>query len=292
MIIKKIGYKTTRSFRTKIDYALTDKGRRDPLSSWAIFHNFQSIEQESLVREMEENSALLPPRKGRNLCYMDVLSFHPKDREKISQEALREVAQRYIQDRGLDRHFVLAVPHMEEEHLHVHVVYSANEIGAKRVPHWSNKQFANMKRGFERWQIERFPEWSHSVVQTKSKDQRSRQRPVDKEIQMKKRIGQHLTKKEKLWQQLSPLFVRSKTIDEFCKLIESNTPYKVYVYRGRPNGILVDGVKHRFVKLQLTAKILRQLEPLDQEQNRIQNRRKQLRKIFDVHQRKQKRRER
>ncbi len=286
MIIKKKSYKTLRSFQQKVMYVLQDKGRRDPHSTWAIFHNFCGTDPQQIIQEMEANAALLPPRKDRNLCLMDILSFHPKDCEKITEESLREVAQEYIQARGLDRHYVLAVPHIEEKHLHIHLVYSANEVGARKVQHLSNGRFGRIKRDFELWQISRFPEWIHSIVQTK-KRKRKPERVKDQEIQMKKRIGSTQTEKEKIWKTLSPLFARSNTMQEFCQLIGQKSPYSVYEYRGKPNGVETkEGIKHRFSKLQLTAKILGQLEPLTAEQSRIQSRQRQLKKIHDDHLRK------
>src|SRR5688572_28504463 len=93
-----------------------------------------------------------------------IISFHANDREKLSQEILQDIAQKYI-DLSADAALVVAVPHFEKDHLHVHLAISGVDCFEGKSLRMSKADFADTKEKLQDYQREKYPELEHSIVE-------------------------------------------------------------------------------------------------------------------------------
>lgn len=90
------------------------------------------------------------PHSRANRAYHEILSFHAKDSKQLSKEDLLGVARTYAKQRSPNS-LVVASLHRNKEHLHIHVIVSAVELGGK-VKRLSRAEFRNLKQKMERYQ--------------------------------------------------------------------------------------------------------------------------------------------
>ena len=155
MITKSLSRKTP-SFSQLIEYMHSERAdERFELRQ----HCFAQSEK-ALAHEFYQNSQLLGKRKNGNYLYHEILSIsieHGVERQH-AKACLRELALRYVSER-CPRNMVYGCLHDDhKDHIHYHLMISANEKGENRRLRLSKKEFERVKENLEKHTLKQYPE--------------------------------------------------------------------------------------------------------------------------------------
>ena len=146
-----------------------------------LWHNFPGGEQlteDELVAEFEANARGLRERKNGNVLYHEILSFSAIqgiEREKLARH-IADVGQEYLRERAVSQ-LAYGVIHHDTDHIHLHLMVSANAVRSKERVRLSKAQFAEVQRKVEAFTLNRYPELQQTVIYDKPKEkQQTRER--------------------------------------------------------------------------------------------------------------------
>lgn len=264
MIIKMLRCKQRSDIGRLVDYVLSDKERiTDIKDTFFIAHNMYAQDQEGFKKAFYENDAFRKKRKNGVVIYYEVLSFSAKD--KISLDMLEDITQKYIDFRANDA-VVFAKPHIEEGHVHVHILISGTACCSSKVMRLDNKKFAQIRKSIEEYQLKKYPHLRHSIVHINKKERnRSQERTAkntrkERGVQTKKRVGAHKKlDKEKLQKAIFQMLEYSKTKDDFMQFLKQEK-LELYLYREKLAGVIYKNRKYRFSTLGIPKELLWNLE--------------------------------
>lgn len=245
MIIKSMSRKEP-SFDSLLAYL--HRGRID--ERFQFYHNLYSRKRDEVGREFLENAGHLRKRQGGVYLYHEILSIKKSTRlsEFRQKEMLQEIAQRYVLSRS-QRSLVYGVLHDEHlEHLHYHLLISANEAGSAERIRLSKAEFAQVKTQLEQMVQQLYPELEQGIVMGKpAKGEKLSQKGVE----LKRRTGK-TPERDDLKARLHRVF-SAEDRGEFFELLAVQQ-VRVYV-RGQSIGFedLKTGRKHRLKTLGLEA---------------------------------------
>ncbi len=134
------------------------EGIQDTMEDFSVLLEKRIVNMMRQYRANDKNR--IHKRKGETKFYHSILSFHKDD--KLTSKQLKAVARKYAKER-YPNSMVVALPHFDKEHLHVHSLASSVEVGTGNTRHLTRKEFAEVKQRMERWQ-ERELGLSHSKV--------------------------------------------------------------------------------------------------------------------------------
>ena len=140
MIIKILKTQAQESFRYLADYILSDKGRSDEKETFTVYHNLYKSDLDGVVQQFEENDQYRRKRKNGVVLFHEILSFSRENKEHLSVETLEDIAHKFTELRGKDA-LCLAKPHVHNENVHLHFMFSANEFHSSKGLRLSNKEF-------------------------------------------------------------------------------------------------------------------------------------------------------
>ncbi|KAA3595846.1 MAG: hypothetical protein DWQ06_16640 [Calditrichaeota bacterium] len=286
MIVKTKRWKNT-NFKKLINYINEDKGRADK-EAFSIFHNIKFPTVHGAVKSFRENDKFRKKRKNGVAIYHEVLSFSEKDTEQILLsseynlnrkifenkynlnrkilEKLFQIASQYIEIRGKNA-LCYAKPHLSDKNIHIHFAFSGTEYRSQKTLRMSNKRFLEVRKGIEKFQMEKFPEIENSIVYHKEKKEKTASLS-DREFQLKRRVRKKQTDKEKLKILFQTVFNFSKSFDDFVKnLSEKN--FEIYTYRGKTQGVIYKGRKYRFKTLGFEREKFFKIHQVEQELTKI-----------------------
>lgn len=220
---------------------------------WHNFYGGAQSREEDILQAFEDNARLLSDRKNGNILYHEILSFsvgHQLSKDDLCR-VIADIGQEYLRERAADQ-LAYGVIHLDTDHIHLHLMVSANEVGRSERVRLSKAQFAEAQRRVERFALTHYPE----LAQTRIYDQerrRERLKTRAHEQAMKERT-QAPSRKEQLKASMHQMFERARSFEELGKLLEA-AGCRVYV-RGKTVGIVVreaDGTerKHRLATLGL-----------------------------------------
>lgn len=257
MILKKTTRKTL-SFRQLLYYIRSDKGRSAGYEHFFIAHNLSSFKPADIVREFEANDAYRT--RSKVTMYHEVLAFHPgEDRAYLTQDVLKDIAEKYIQIRNPNA-LVYAMPHMVDDHVHIHFMFSGTEFESRASLRMNNKEFARVRTAIEDYQLERYPDLVKSIVyRGKTKQPRNL---GTREFQMVQRLGgaKKKSQKEQITDLLVGLVQKAKSVEDFLGQI-GQTELQVYERSGIPTGVIgPGGKKYRFKTVGITSEQIQVLE--------------------------------
>ena len=229
---------------------------------WASAYNSKAV-----TDEFDHNATFLPKRSNGNFLYHEVIALE-KDRTVGSEkqaQILLDLAQKYTKLRAPNQ-LVYGKMHKETDHLHFHLLISANGINGKSRHSLSKSEFGKIQREVERYKIEHYPELGHeqyydvpSRMQRQQEAQaKSRKDEVVKiaqrEFEYKKRSGQK-SRKENIRETLKDIFQLSLSESDLDTRLQQ-AGYKRY-QRGKAEGVvsLGDGKKYRLKTLGLEASL-------------------------------------
>lgn len=132
----------------------------------ALLHNLQSRQDDppAIRREFNTNAHLLPPRKNGNVLYHEILSFGEGDEAALTPVILEDLTRRYL-DLRAPYALAYAKAHFDTDCPHVHILISANNVGAIERLRLSKQRFGQIKTELEQYQRERYPFLSNSLAQ-------------------------------------------------------------------------------------------------------------------------------
>lgn len=245
MIVKSMTRKEP-SFESLLAYL--HRGRID--ERFQFYHNLYSRKGEEVKREFVENAGHLRKRQGGVYLYHEILSIKKSTRisEFRQKEILQDIAQRYVMSRS-HRSLVYGVLHDEHvEHLHYHLIISANEAGSAERIRLSKAEFALIKTQLEAMVQQLYPELEQGIVMGKPAKGEKLSR---KGGELKRRLGK-TPERDDFKSRLDRVF-SAEDRGEFFELLAVQQ-IRVYV-RGQSIGFedLKTGRKHRLKTLGLEA---------------------------------------
>jgi len=209
MIIKSMSRKEP-SFAQLISYMSSEKADARYDLHWNCF----SRSHDDLVAEFEQNARLLSKRKNGNYLYHEILSLAvAADADpQMYKERLREIAERYIAERGPHN---LAFGCLHEDHahnLHYHLLISANERGERVRYRLPKKKFDTLKRELEAHVLKQYPELKQrALIGAVS----SNEKMSVKAGEMQRRLGK-LPEREAIKTILSDAMAQTNSMHNFC----------------------------------------------------------------------------
>lgn len=242
-----------------------------------LWHNFFGSERMSeaeIVAEFEENFRLLQERKNGNVLYHEILSFSSGYRAQGNdlEQMVADIGQEYLRERAPDQ-LAYGVIHRGTDHIHLHLMISANEAGKSDRVRLSKKEFAEAQKRVERYAIERYPD----LAQTKIYDReppKERLKTDAQEQAMKARTGA-LSRKELLKATMHQIFARANSYQELAEL--SKASGISFYQRGKTVGVIIKEPggterKHRLATLGVEEHYQATNERLSQAQQKPKDR--------------------
>jgi len=218
MIIKSMSRKEP-SFGQLAAYMSDEKSDR----AFDLHHNLFARDPGDIATEFEANAQRLGRRRGGNYLYHEILSIDTRlcGQSREVRENLRLLALEFIQKR-CPRNIVYGALHRDHaEHLHYHLMISANERGDAKRLRLTKAEFEAAKRELELSARTNYPELKQAEVITSSpqeKQDRRETREGRKAREMKKR-GARLTKTEALAQELRAILAYASSQAELERLL-------------------------------------------------------------------------
>jgi Relaxase/Mobilisation nuclease domain len=258
MIIKSMSRKHA-SFAQLIDYIEGEAKLRS--RKYSVFHNTYSRTTDRLKAEFMENSEHLRYRKNGVFLYHEVVSItraHQSQQidEDQQKAALKQIVEEYLSHRG-NHNLAYAVLHEDTEHLHFHIVMSANEAGDTNRIRLSKENFAEIQTNLEQWVLEHHPELEQKAVFYKNQTAEEREARQDKKSHLSKageelkRRGGKTSIRDDIGEKLADIFTTATDPRHFADLLEK-AGFKLY-QRGQQHGVTDrDGKKYRLNKLGLS----------------------------------------
>lgn len=241
-MIVKINRWKTGEFKKLLEYIDSDKGRGR--GATGIYHNITVPTLENAQHEFLENDRYRQKRKSGVVIYHEILSFHENDSQFLSPEILEDISRKYIALRG-ENALCFSKPHVNDKHFHIHFMFSGTECFSSKTLRLDNKKLRRVKRDIEKYQMERYPELTSSIVY--HNERQKAEKKSDREYQLKKRTGKE-SDKDFLITELTTLFNKCTGFDSFVELVRSNG-FICYEYRNKIKGVIYNGRKFRFSTL-------------------------------------------
>lgn len=240
MILKHLTVKSKGGIGRLLNYMHNnpDRLKDGEGKSFLIRHNIRGESMEEWINEYLENEdGRVRTRSDSVYLNHIIISFHADDSDHISQEMLEDIAQHYINMAASDA-LVIAVPHREKDHAHIHLAVSGVDCFSGRSMRMSHETFAEVKDKLQEYQKERYPELEHSLVDHGRKKNRTKLREIESN-------GMPRTKKEQIIERVEKIMGESISRDDFLIRIEQEG-MSTYARNGKLTGIEVDGKKYRF----------------------------------------------
>lgn len=206
-------------------------------------------------------------RKDNIKLFHSILSFKKEDSKSLTSQKLKDFTRKYISLNNPRGQYV-AVPHFDKEHWHVHVVFSAVDRTTGMSLSLRFNELTELKQNLQAYQIEKYPELKHSIVEHGKKEKDQERVLTDAEYHIKKRG--HKTKKAQVIETIQEALDQASTTKEFIeKLNEVNMP--IYGRGGKElYGVTFGAKNYRFSTLDFTNQIIelnKQTDRLQELQN-------------------------
>lgn len=262
MIIKSLGRKSSNSmtgggrgrnpFSSLVNYMTrAGDGEKSKSVLWHGFYGHEGMTHEEIIRAFQENAENLRERKNGNVLYHEILSFsqgYTIEGEDL-ERAIADIGQEYLRERA-ENQLAFGAIHYDTDHMHLHLMISANAIG-KHDREWLTKEeFAEIQKRIEAFVIERYPELSQTKIYDKDRT-KERLKTQAHEQAMKARTKEP-SRKERMKGILHGLFERSQNQPDLERLLKEQN--LSFYQRGKSRGViehLEDGSerRHRFSTL-------------------------------------------
>jgi len=204
-------------------------------SRYDLHHNYFVRGRENIAAAFFENSQYLKARRNGNYLYHEIISITLEDgvERTYAKECLREITLKYIEGR-CPRNMVYACLHEDHaDHLHYHLMISANEKDeAKR--HWlTKKQFDTLKRDVETHVLENYPELKQRKIITADQKEKKLSRKASAQ---KRRTGK-LDRQEWVKESVFKAMVHTSSFADFEAKLKAQG--FEYYRRGKNHGVKV-----------------------------------------------------
>jgi hypothetical protein len=226
-----------------------------------VRHNIRSSRVEDIVKEFKQNEGYrIVKRKDSIGLFHTTISFSPKDKQRVSISILKDISNKFILLRGR-ANLHLAVCHMEKDHAHAHIVTSGVSTNGTSS-RMSKQAFKNLLKELELYQREKYPELIHSL------NSHEKVSTLNKETFIQHLKERRKTNKLSLNAQLGPMLKSAQSIEGLKEqLAEQNQ--ELYYRNGKPQGVIVNGQKHRFSSLGIDIEPITMLSEKELVQHKI-----------------------
>ncbi len=225
---------------TKTDLTINDSNVRP--NKFIIRHNVRSRSIKGFVREFNENESYrIVHRKDSVKLFHAVISFSNKDKELINDKILKDIANKFIEERGSN---ILHVgsKHEDKEHIHMHICSSGTQLNG-RSARISNQKFKSIKLALDRYQRENYPFLVNSLPE------HGKSKRLAKEALLESFKTNRQSNKATFLEKLDELSSNAISKEDFLTQIK-NLGHELYFRTGKLQGVLFEGkVKYRFSRL-------------------------------------------
>ncbi len=267
MIIKSKSYKTTRSFTTVLNYIFRETERNNGFEL-SKFIKGKNLSVEELSSQFLSNEAFrIVKRKNSVVLYMDILSFHPRDAERLTNDKLHQITLKYLSLRAPKSIAVATIHRNEKDHTHIHIIFSGIEYKTGNSIRMSKEDFQNkVKLEMEKYQQKTFPELMLSKIKHEKSFIPKKEQKKDSEIIME--IQGEIPEKQKILKVIEEVFTTATSEKDFYQKLESKN-IKLYSRNGKIVGI-EGNRKFRFSRLGYTTELLQSLEQHPTQNQRLE----------------------
>jgi hypothetical protein len=234
MILKSMSRKEP-SFGQLAAYMSDEKSDR----AFDLHNNLFARDPSAIAQEFDANAQRLGKRRGGNYLYHEILSIDTREcgQSRDVREQLRLLALEFVQKR-CPRNIVYGALHRDHaDHLHYHLMISANERGDNKRLRLTRSEFDAAKREIEQSALTKYPKLKQTEIlasSPKEKQDRRQTRESRKAQEMQKR-GARLTKTEALAQELRSILAYAASQAELERLLVEKG-FTFYV-RGKHCGV-------------------------------------------------------
>lgn len=208
MIIKSMARKEP-SFGQLINY-MSDIDKSD--EQYNVYQNLFSRKGADIEQEYLRNTERMAKRKNGNYMYHEILSISKAEQlaDKEQKRILRNIAYEYAKRRA-DGNLVFGTLHDDHDnHLHYHLLISANAVGESKKTRLSKREFDQLKKGMEQQVLKTYPELEQTLVI----GQEAGEKLSHKGAERKRRTGK-VPERDALKAKLQDIFSRCKTKQDF-----------------------------------------------------------------------------
>jgi hypothetical protein len=270
MIVKIKSHKRP-AFEKLLQYMLNDKDRLYDKDgrSFVLTHNIRGNSINEWVQQFKKNEQYrLYKRRDNTYVFHEILSWHRDDARKINLVKLEEMAREYIRQRNA-KGIYIAVPHFDKNHYHIHICASGIEYKTGKSLRLSKPDLQKLKNNIQKFQIERFPELSNSIV---SHARGGKPILSEREFQMKLRTGRN-TEKENVIKELEACFKKAASRENLFQLLKKEG-LEIYKRGNKITGIIHKNYKFRFSRLGFSDEKMNELNRLEEREKGLRDLRK------------------
>ncbi len=218
---------------------------------WQHFYGGAHLSEQEIVKHFEENARHLAFRRNGNVLYHEIISFSAGHylRHAELTNIVADIGQEYLRLRAPEQ-LAYGVVHFDTEHIHLHLMISANSVGRSERVRLSKKAFADIQMQLENFVLERYPDMAQTPVY-RGKEQREQCKHTADEQAMVLRTNLP-SRKELLTDRLQRLFLQAEHARDFERRCQSEGLR--FYQRGKTLGVVVQDVdgterKHRLSTL-------------------------------------------
>ena len=249
MIIKSLGRKAgqggsgiPRVFGKLIRYM--NRGIEEEDGKAVIWHHIEgsaSLSESELQAEFERNARFLRSHQKGNVLYHEILSFSSEylsyggSRGSL-ENRITQIGEEYLALRAKDQ-MAYGVIHRDTEHLHLHLLISANAVEQSKRRWLTKAEFASVQKELEAYVMREHPELGQTMIYGRDR-QTERLKTQTHEQAMTSRSGGK-SRKEDLKSRLHQIFEMVGSESELSDLVAA-IGVRFYT-RGKSVGVIVRG---------------------------------------------------
>ena len=164
MIIKSKSYKSNKTFKTLVNYIFRGIDKEKDFL-FTKFIRGDKTDEQNITRQLRQNETYRKTLRSNSIkMYMEIISFHKKDKKFLTKEVLTKIAREYVKERSRNS-VAVSVVHRDKDHVHLHILLSGVEYKTGDGTRKTKEDFKNLKLHMEELQKNKFPQLSHSVIQ-------------------------------------------------------------------------------------------------------------------------------
>lgn len=229
----------SNSFSQLYDYLTRDKSNHTFTRN--TYSNAKN--KKELINEFMHNAKYLKGARGKVSLYHELLSLEANTLSLQRQkEILLDMAENYLKERA-DNHLSYGVIHEDKEHMHLHLMISANEIEGEKRIRLSKSDYSKIQNRLEAYKNYKYSELGKSSFY---KDKKDLSRTKRKEQEIKHKRGKR-SLKENIAQELKDIFAKATT-ETYLKKHLASLGYTFYT-RGGTTGVIYEKRKYRLKTL-------------------------------------------
>jgi hypothetical protein len=218
---------------------------------WNNFYGGERTLEAEIIAAFEENAALLRERRNGNVLYHEILSFsagHTARGDELYR-MVADIGQEYLRERAADQ-LAYGVVHLDTDHIHLHLMLSANPAGRSERTRLSKSAFGEIQKRVERFALDRYQDLRQTPIYDRSRP-RERMKTDVHEQAMKVRTGKP-SRKEEFKAKMHHMLERAASFAELSDL--AKVEGIAFYQRGKSVGVVVKGPdgqerKHRLSTL-------------------------------------------